>query len=708
MFEEKENVETYLKELRSVIEYPDDLTYDDIMDKMQLAYKVASIYSEQDDSIPESVKVKRSEELSSIISKLGKIAKTKDVPVNTVSAPVQSESEIVTEAPKKKSEKKIPAPVFDEPEVAEAKVESAVSATEMTQSQIDEAITIQNDMKKPVTNNVIVGNVTVSNTNTDRTSETYTRAKSEEVRVGKYEDAVVVDKENDPEVIEINIQQPVKSEEVNLTVEAKLEEKETPLAAIPTLAPKPTEEEKTEMEIDAPSIEQQIIVSDDKDTKPVETDDDTDLDYSFLDNKPFEGDDDLDTDDEVDLSNVVFEDKPSEKELRERKITEEFSEIPEGMQMVNIKSISRKKISDTLKALSKIKTDNLDIGKITMFDYQESDEVIRREYLKTRNDMIATPKVSRIALLMSGHYEEMSSYSNYDLVSIERNISNPDVSFVDREMIMLNSIYQHVKYVSYSTEKPSFEDWCKNILFPDMASLYFGVYDANSVGDNNYALTCPYCGEAISIARPNRDLTVAVPKELTQDKLDKFITTKDVMKLDSTEMSKQAKNTKVVKQLKNSKIIVEYAIPTLYDYLVVLNTAQRISRRDLGDSLDLSAIDLFSSEGKEEDATRILGYLYIKSIGIPAQVEGTNKFRYIRLTSKADIIEHINGLDMDDYREIFTGQKVEDLFIKTATKYYLENVECQNPDCKKTIKYVSLDPKQIFFFKIGEERDRLM
>jgi hypothetical protein len=139
-----------------------------------------------------------------------------------------------------------------------------------------------------------------------------------------------------------------------------------------------------------------------------------------------------------------------------------------------------------------------------------------------------------------------------------------------------------------------------------------------------------------------------------------------------------------------------------------LNTAQRISRRDLGDTLDLSSIDLFNSDGNEGDATRILGYLYVKSIGIPAQVEGTNKFRYIRLTSKADIIEHINGLDMDDYSELFTGTHVQDLFIKTSTKYYVENVECQNPDCKKTIKYVSLDPKQIFFFKIGDERDRLM
>lgn len=685
--EKKEDVELYLKELRSVIEYPDDLTYTDIMDKMQLAYKVASLYSEQD-NLPEDVKVKRSEELSKIMTTLGDLAKSK----KPAASPAPQKPK------KEKAEKKIPAPVFEEDDIAEAKVESAVSAAEPTQEQINSAIAAQE--KLTTVNNYVVGDVNVIQNQPEGKVSTNV--------VGDYEDAVVVsvDTGGPKIIVDKSGVSPIEKNE-----ETEEPKPEIPLAAVPTIPPKSeAEEEKVDMELDAPSIEQQIIVSDDGDRRAEQEESNETLDYSFLDNnKPFEGDDDLDKpDEEVDLTNVVFEDKPSEKELRERRITEEFSEVPEGMQMVNIKSISRKKISDTLKALSKIKTDNLDISKVNMFDYQDSDEVIRREYLKTRNDMIATPKVSRIALLMSGHYEEMSSYSNYDLVSIERNISNPDVSFVDREMIMLNSIYNHVKYVSYSTEKPSFEDWCKNILFPDMASLYFGVYDANSVGDNNYTLSCPYCGEAIQISRPNRDLTVAVPKELTQDKLDKFITTKDIMKLDSMEMARQAKNTKVVKQLKNSKIIVEYAIPTLYDYLVVLNTAQRISRRDLGDTLDLSSIDLFNSDGNEGDATRILGYLYVKSIGIPAQVEGTNKFRYIRLTSKADIIEHINGLDMDDYSELFTGTQVQDLFIKTSTKYYLENVECQNSDCKKTIKYVSLDPKQIFFFKIGDERDRLM
>ena len=297
--EKKENVETYLKELRSVIEYPDDLTYTDIMDKMQLAYKVASIYSEQNDNMPESVKVKRSEELSKIMTELGKLAKIKS---NADKIEVNDPSSSVSKTNKKdKSEKKIPKPVFDEPEIAEAKVESAVSSTEPTQEQIDSVINVQQQQSKP--------NLTVNNLNlfANLSNE---KPKSEEVAVGHYEDAVVVSvNTGDPKVI--NDKSDVSPIEKNEKIEET--KPEIPLAAIPTLPPKASEvvseEEKTDMELDAPSIEQQIIVSDDGDTKKEdELDSDSDsLDYSFLDtNKPFEGDDDIDSDEDVDLTNVIF------------------------------------------------------------------------------------------------------------------------------------------------------------------------------------------------------------------------------------------------------------------------------------------------------------------------------------------------------------------------------------------------------------------
>ena len=38
------------------------------------------------------------------------------------------------------------------------------------------------------------------------------------------------------------------------------------------------------------------------------------------------------------------------------------------------------------------------------------------------------------------------------------------------------------------------------------------------------------------------------------------------------------------------------------------------------------------------------------------------------------------------------------------TRYFIENVTCENEKCKRNIKYIAIDPKQIFFFKIGEVR----
>jgi hypothetical protein len=270
---------------------------------------------------------------------------------------------------------------------------------------------------------------------------------------------------------------------------------------------------------------------------------------------------------------------------------------------------------------------------------------------------------------------------------------------------MYNSIYDHVKFVSYSTEKPSFEEWAKHIYYPDISSLFYGVYDANSVGENVYTFRCPFCGTYSSVSKKNKDLAVAVPEELTKDTLENFITSKDLIKKDFTDIAKWARTSIVRKQLSSSKIIVDYAVPTLYDYLVVLNTARRISQRDLGGSLDISSIELFNTDGNEEDAMRILAYMYIKSIGVPSKVENSNKFRYIKLTEKADIIEYINSLDLEDYSELFTGNKVQDIFTKTATRYFIENAVCENEKCKRNVKYIAIDPKQIFFFKIGEVRN---
>ena len=429
--------------------------------------------------------------------------------------------------------------------------------------------------------------------------------------------------------------------------------------------------------------------------------------------KPFDGDDDdLFIDDNSPKQKLEAQTKEEVEAARLAKVEEEYSTLPEDVNIMNVKTISRKKVSQTLKDLANLDTSGLDVQKLEMFDFDVNDQSIRRDYLKTRNDMISAPKISRIALLMSGHYQEISAYGNFDLISVERNLYSQQLSYPDKERLLLESIYAHVNYVSYSKEKPDFDTWLKNIYYPDYKSLFFGVYDANSVGANHYLFDCPYCGEEVSINRKNAELTVGVPKELSKDELEAFITNKDIMNIDSSKLANWAKTTTVRKMLPNSNIIVDFAVPTMYEYLTALFTLEKINARDLGGKLDLSLLDGFTATNDEEqeqqieDFNRILACIYIKQIGIPTKVDGANTYRFIRITSKADIIEHVNGLDEDDYSELLKGKEVLDLITKVATRYYLQDCKCTS--CSRNIKYVSIDPKQIFFFKIGEGRTKRM
>ena len=655
---EENNLDALITELKNVTENPEDLTYDDLMKEVSVAYRAAGIAATEN-------KAEAAEEIKGYLSKLSDLAGYK-------------------------KEKKVKPTSLKDMKAA-AKKEEVVPEVKSANSVMDVPPTVE---------------------------------------VGSYEkeplveDEITKDMERDVPVEEKTIPAPVVEEEKK-PVKPKVEK------LLPKQIPIPAPEsqvEKPKIEIEVPDNDSENIIvqstTEDKSEESKENaqEEKNDL-YSDLEAiftpKPFDGDDD----DTISLETTKSEETSHKQKLevqtkeeveaeRIKQIDEEYGSLPEDVQIMNVKSISRKKISDTIKALSGLDTSDLDVQKLEMFDFNVDDQSIRRDYLKTRNDMISAPKISRIALLMSGHYQEISAYGNYDLISVERNIYSQQNGFADKERLLLESIYSHVNYVSYSKEKPDFDTWAKNIYYPDLQSLYFGVYDANSVGANHYLFDCPYCGEEVSINRKNADLTVGVPKELSKNELESFITNKDIMAIDASKLSKWAKTTVVRKLLPNSKIIVDFAVPSIYDYLTTLYTLEKINHRDLGGRLDLSIIDGFNATTEDEqdqqieDFNRIMACIYIKQIGIPTRVEGSGKFRYIKITNKADIIEHVNGFDEDDYSELLRGKEVRDLITKTATRYYLQDCMCSS--CSHNIKYVSINPKQIFFFKIGEGRNKRM
>ena len=457
------------------------------------------------------------------------------------------------------------------------------------------------------------------------------------------------------------------------------------------------------VENDAIEIESEdtakIIVAEDK---PSENEDETDED-DYLSDGPIVNDDvDMELSKE-ELDNVEIFDKDSE-EKNDDNIDDGSNAIDDDKTYYETsKVISRKRENPMFKTLAKLDNTKYDLAKVSVFDYDGSDEQFRKEYILSRNNMMAAPRVSRVALLMSGHYEEISAYGSFDFGTISRRLTDDSLDFVDREVFLYNSIYSHIMYCSYAKSVPDFDTWCKNIYYPDANSLFFGVYDANSVGVNNYLAECPMCGKQMIIPRENKDLAVAVSNVFKKDDLATFITYKDIMKRDNSPMYKWARDTTIRKQLRNTKYIIDYGVPTLYDYLTTIATMRRIAANKEID-IDLSSVESFSDP---ETALRIYHYMYIKRIGVPSIVQGTNKIKFIGLTSKADIIEFLNNLDINDWSQLINDNEISEFITKSACDYYIADAKCNDEKCGHVIKHLLFNPKKAVFFKIGEVRANL-
>jgi hypothetical protein len=120
---------------------------------------------------------------------------------------------------------------------------------------------------------------------------------------------------------------------------------------------------------------------------------------------------------------------------------ESIEELPEEYAEYGVKAISRNKAYSFKTKLQKKTIDEKIVSDIKLFPYDENDENLRKEYFASHNNMISAPHVSRVNLLMSGYFVEISSYGNWDTLSLERTMKNKSLDFVEKEKAILNSIY---------------------------------------------------------------------------------------------------------------------------------------------------------------------------------------------------------------------------------------------------------------------------
>ena len=702
----------YMKELEAVTQDPSILTAEQIDYEINnVVYKVIGMTSTADTSNMTTAEKKELEEVALKVKDILKVLSDAKKAINLTA--------------REKTSKKKQTP-FKTDDVAEAKATNVVDTKEVTKEELlneQKVVTSVPEAEKEIPAPVV-----------EEVKEIPAPVKDEITpEEERREDANSVGWEPAP-APEEKIPEPVVEKEIPapqaqmFPENSKVEQPTKPVSPAPT----PVEEKKEDISILSDEEEAEVIVVDEEKLKKEREQAQEEYDKASKEydeivdelSKPFDGDDDIDI---VDYQVKESEDESTEKKeslrieteeerkAREAEIDETFQNLPEEFHLMNIKKVNRTKISDTLKEISKLNTDSIDIKKTNFVEYDVNDKQMVKEYVRSHNDQVASPKVSRIALLMSGHYEEITAFGNMDMFAIARAVNNSDISFAQRENEILHQIYDHVKYVSYSKTKPDFTTWAKNIMYPDLQSLYYAVYDANSTGQNTYNFRCPYCGEVISVTRKNSELSVAVPKELTETELEGFITTKEVRDVNFTKLSKWAHSVIIKKKLPITNNIINYAIPTVQDYLTTISIAEQINASRDFDTSAIARVDELSNLGTSEEdivlrdnITRMLAYLYVKEMGILTRVEGTKSFRYIGTRSKADIISYINEYSIDDYNSLFEGQDVTDIMSKTAARYYLQNVPCNNEKCGKNIKFVGIDPKDIFFFKIGEARDSMI
>lgn len=551
-------------------------------------------------------------------------------------------------------------------------------AHDAVQSQIETFETVSKKEKRISLNDFIEENQKITQDLSEK-SESEKKIPPRQIPRPKRPVEEIPDPVIEEKTVSVQTEEPVSQFQQNITV--KSEEKQTP-------------------ELEEPSKLEQIIVAKENYDKDQQSEHDAFDDEELYEEGPLVTEDD----DDYNLKEIpIASEKPiiddnisKEKQLLEEEIQKLYSEVDEDKEVYNVKVASRRQTSKTIKKLASFDMSGIDIAKINMFNFDESGEDLRNEYLKARPSFIAAPHISRTMLLMSGHYEEITAYGNCELLSLGRIMTNSQLDFFDKEIKILRSIYDSVRYVSYSKMKPDFDEWLKHIYYPDSNALYFGVYDANTVGKNRYAFDCPFCDRPIPITIENKDLAIAVDKTFGKEKLDGFISAHDVFKEDMSDLYKWASTKTVRNQLTHTQYLIDYGVPTLYDYLETLACLKAYNTQK-NFKIDLSAIDRRNSD----DALRILVYMYVKRIGVPQIGEG-NKIKFIGITDKTEIINILNSLDIEDYTETFAKKEVVDLLSKKAADYYIPDTKCPHKECGKTIKYISLNPKNSFFTKTGE------
>lgn len=361
-------------------------------------------------------------------------------------------------------------------------------------------------------------------------------------------------------------------------------------------------------------------------------------------------------------------------------------------------------------------TDNVRI--VDSDDYQAA---VVSQYImgNTDNAFVGPKSVTRVILPYSGIFYDLSSYTNSDMLGIHR--STNDITFVEKIEKELYSAYEHTVNNSFK-KKLDFAEWLRNIKYPDLWCIYWGIYTVNHPGINSYRSKCDYCPEEIEEKRDNYSISFVSDQsidDIDQETIDKIRNGVDRDMINSYKIS-----SRLIKKenfLPEKKFKVFHGMPnmeevmTFLKYLKVdLNEDDEIIRYVL---YPISWLELERNFISKATISKILSYkymMYTKKLYVPVFEEMKSDKEENKTKIKATYVDVkfimiyplLNALSKEDFKEFASGKELKKLLIKEGIHFRVKDSIC--PKCEKKQKITALDMRDILFTRAEALTDFLI
>ena len=367
-------------------------------------------------------------------------------------------------------------------------------------------------------------------------------------------------------------------------------------------------------------------------------------------------------------------------------------------------------------------------GSVKVVNDDDFQRAVYEQYISgTKGNGFTGPKgVTRIILPYSGIFIDLQSYTNSDMLGIHRSTSG--VSFVEKIETELFSAFEHTTNNSFKKKFATFSEWLQAIKYPDIGCIYWGIYNVNHPGINEYTTECDNwnhptkpCKTDIIEKRDNADITFISDGSDTDIDLEVINSIRNGV---SREFIKPyiIANTLIEKAeyLPESNFKIFQGIPNLEEVLAYL----KFLKSDLGEDDDtimkvFNPLSWLTFEERLSKSTlsKIIAYKYCMfttKLYAPVFEErpntdsaGTHKIvaTYVDV-AKQFIPQMVNSLSKEDFKALVRSAEVSKLLLKDGIFFRVRNIVC--PNCKSKQLDLSLDMRDILFTKAASLMDYLI